>query len=90
MSKTAQMDEEAGRHFVAGVPAERECPGRLFDIVVPQKGTLKPDFDVNAAGESCSASEETTVGRGSPGPKAIFPDVFKVPQTSLLLPNVLR
>lgn len=50
MSKTAQMDEEAGRHFVAGVPAERECPGRVFDIVVPQKGDTQTRFRCQRCG----------------------------------------
>ena len=50
MAKTANMDHEAGRHFLGPVPAERECSGRVFDILVPQKGDTQTRFRCQRCG----------------------------------------
>jgi len=33
-----QMSDEAGRHFIGPVPAERECAGRSFRVIAASKG----------------------------------------------------
>lgn len=38
-STEIRMGEEAGRHFVGPVPAERECSGRNFRIMSTQEGS---------------------------------------------------
>jgi hypothetical protein len=34
-----RMSDEAGRHFIGPVPAERECAGRNFRITSASKGS---------------------------------------------------
>jgi hypothetical protein len=50
MGKMAEMDHEAERHFIGSVPAERECSGRVFDILVPQKGDTQTRFRCQRCG----------------------------------------
>ena len=59
-----RISEEAGRHFMAPIPSERECSGRSFRVISTQKGS-----DFGAIFPVCDAVEilkELTCPRASP------------------------